>query len=164
MGSLDPSTAKTRSTANVPAAVLEPSASSHTFQPRYCSRSRLRSALRSTHHETLPAAIDQLPASTPLFGVALEVSAQPARPASGSCLQRPTQAVFGSRDTCRALLVCPRSQFRSQQNPSIPVNYGPAPFKRRYRKCSGVLTCTAPHHSRARPLPMNANGFWTTPR
>ena len=101
-----------------------------------------------------------MPASTPLFGVALEVSAQPARPNSGARLQRSTQPSSGAREGCSVHLVSPRSQFHSQQNSSIPVNYGPAPFKRRYRKCSGVLTCTAPQHCRARPLPINANGFW----
>src|SRR5205085_11271300 len=34
-------------------------------------------------------------------------------------------------------------------------------FKRRYGRCSGDPSCALPQHSRARTLPLNANGLWT---
>ena len=50
------------------------------------------------------------------------------------------------------------------KKPSIPVNYGPAPFKRRYRKCSGDPHSIMPKLFGARSLPINAKGVSCTTR
>jgi hypothetical protein len=52
-----------------------------------------------------------------------------------------------------------RSRDYRSKKPSIPVNYGPAPFKRRYRKCSGGQGSVTPKLFGARSLPINAKGF-----
>jgi hypothetical protein len=63
-------------------------------------------------------------------------------------------------DICLLLVPNRRHSPNDQsKKPSIPVNYGPAPFKWRYRKCSGDPHSLAPNLFGARSLPINAKDF-----
>ena len=69
----------------------------------------------------------------------------PEKITSGTNFQRSVWAYSRVSDSYPLLLACQHSLLlHGNKKPSIPVNYGPAPFKRRYRKCSGVLDSRPP--------------------
>jgi hypothetical protein len=91
--------------------------------------------------------------------VAPEVCSSPAKSASlgvSDTAELPTSAA----NTCFLVISASlRSRDEPSKKTSIPVNYGPAPFKRRYRKCSGDPRSITPKPFGARSLPINAKGF-----
>jgi hypothetical protein len=91
--------------------------------------------------------------------VAPEVCSSPAKSTSlgvSDTAELPTSAA----NTCFLVISASlRSRDEPSKKTSIPVNYGPAPFKRRYRKCSGDPRSITPKPFGARSLPINAKGF-----